>query len=187
MTLMDPVMLMDRIRAGDTDAAAELYRVFQTRIRYALLAQLRGDSPEDVGDRLHDCFLIVLAAIRRGAIHDPACLMAYCSTVAVRASARGIRQRIQTRLFRTPFEDDFTVYGPDNPEQAALKREREAIASRAINAGSRRDREILHRFYVLEQPHAYIKTVMGLTSTQFRLLKSRAIGRCRVRIAGMTG
>jgi hypothetical protein len=40
-----------------------------------------------------------------------------------------------------------------------------------------RDREILQRFYVLEQPHEQIRADMGLSYNQFRLLKSRAKAR----------
>ncbi len=42
---------------------------------------------------------------------------------------------------------------------------------------SRRDREILQRFYVDEQSQETICAEMGLTYNQFRLLKSRAKAR----------
>ena len=42
---------------------------------------------------------------------------------------------------------------------------------------SRRDREILIRYYLLEQTQEEICSEMNLTETQFRLLKSRAKAR----------
>ena len=42
---------------------------------------------------------------------------------------------------------------------------------------SARDREILSRFYLCEQPQEQICEAMDLTDTQFRLLKSRAKAR----------
>jgi DNA-directed RNA polymerase specialized sigma subunit len=42
---------------------------------------------------------------------------------------------------------------------------------------SRRDREILTRFYLYEQTQEQICDEMNLTETQFRLLKSRAKAR----------
>jgi DNA-directed RNA polymerase specialized sigma24 family protein len=42
---------------------------------------------------------------------------------------------------------------------------------------SQRDREILTRFYLYEQPQEQICEEMNLTETQFRLLKSRAKAR----------
>jgi DNA-directed RNA polymerase specialized sigma24 family protein len=43
-----------------------------------------------------------------------------------------------------------------------------------FNGISSRDREILRRFYLLEQPQGLICQEMGLSHNQFRLLKSRA-------------
>jgi hypothetical protein len=42
---------------------------------------------------------------------------------------------------------------------------------------SGRDREVLHRFYLLEQPPEQIQIEMGMTETQFRLTKQRAKSR----------
>ncbi|HVV44178.1 MAG TPA: hypothetical protein VHC72_03210 [Bryobacteraceae bacterium] len=46
-----------------------------------------------------------------------------------------------------------------------------------LNGISRRDRDILNRFYVLEQSQEQICADMGLSYNQFRLLKSRAKAR----------
>jgi DNA-directed RNA polymerase specialized sigma24 family protein len=46
-----------------------------------------------------------------------------------------------------------------------------------MNGISRRDREILRRFYVEEQSQETICEEMGLSYNQFRLLKSRAKAR----------
>jgi RNA polymerase sigma-70 factor (ECF subfamily) len=65
----------------------------------------------------------------------------------------------------------------DNPERKVIARQRAEIARRVLNGVSRRDREILNRFYVLEQPQERICAEMGLSYNQFRLLKSRAKAR----------
>jgi DNA-directed RNA polymerase specialized sigma24 family protein len=44
----------------------------------------------------------------------------------------------------------------------------------ALSALSKRDRDILIRFYLKEQPQEQICREMSLSETQFRLLKSRA-------------
>ena len=56
-------------------------------------------------------------------------------------------------------------------------RQRLDIARRVMNGISRRDREILERFYVHEQPQEQICAEMSLSYNQFRLLKSRAKAR----------
>jgi RNA polymerase sigma-70 factor, ECF subfamily len=65
----------------------------------------------------------------------------------------------------------------NNPEQNLLTRQRAEIARRVFDGVSRRDREILRRFYLLEQPQDLICQEMGLSHNQFRLLKYRAKAR----------
>jgi RNA polymerase sigma-70 factor (ECF subfamily) len=65
----------------------------------------------------------------------------------------------------------------ENPERSMLTRQRAEIARKVLNGVSRRDREILNRFYVLEQTQEQICADMGLSYNQFRLLKSRAKAR----------
>ena len=62
----------------------------------------------------------------------------------------------------------------EDPEQEIISRQRTEIARKVMLGISRRDREILDRFYVQEQSQSQICQEMGLTNTQFRLLKSRA-------------
>jgi RNA polymerase sigma-70 factor (ECF subfamily) len=64
-----------------------------------------------------------------------------------------------------------------NPESQAIGRQEEQIAANVLKGISRRDREILMRFYLHEQPQEQICKEMRLTETQFRLLKSRAKAR----------
>ncbi|MDQ6708268.1 MAG: hypothetical protein M3Z85_20105 [Acidobacteriota bacterium] len=58
-----------------------------------------------------------------------------------------------------------------------MNREHEEIAGKVLKGISKRDREILTRFYIAEQSQDEICTQMKLTETQFRLLKSRAKAR----------
>jgi len=64
-----------------------------------------------------------------------------------------------------------------DPEETAIHQQHEQIAKRVLNSISKRDREILTRFYLLEQSQEQICDQMNLTETQFRLLKSRAKAR----------
>jgi len=167
---------VDRIRAGDPIAMTELYTVFTRGIRYLLLRSL---GVEEVDDRVHDCFVIVAEAIRSGELRDPARLMGYVRTVVRRHIAASIEDAISRRRTTVEFEDSvFSVSDwKNNPEQNLLARQRAEIARRVFNGVSRRDREILRRFYLLEQPQELICQEMGLTYNQFRLLKSRAKAR----------
>lgn len=59
----------------------------------------------------------------------------------------------------------------------AIEQQQEAIAKTVLQGISRRDREILTRFYLLEETQEQICEGMNLSETQFRLLKSRAKAR----------
>jgi RNA polymerase sigma factor (sigma-70 family) len=167
---------VDRIRAGDPLAMTELYGVFTRGIRYLLLRTL---GVEELDDRVHDCFLIVTEAIRAGELRDPARLMGYVRTVVRRHIAATIEETIARRRTSVEFEDSlFTVSDwKNNPEQSLLADQRADIARRVFKGVSRRDREILRRFYLLEQPQEQICEEMSLSYNQFRLLKSRAKAR----------
>jgi DNA-directed RNA polymerase specialized sigma subunit len=72
-----------------------------------------------------------------------------------------------------------------------MDKQREALATKILKSISQRDRDVLTRFYLMEQSQEQICMDMNLTDTQFRLLKSRAkarfaelgkrhLGRCNV-------
>jgi len=172
----DWAALVSRIRDGDSVAMAELYAIFGKGIRYFLLRNL---GPDDLDDKVHDCFVIVTQAIRNGDLREPERLMGYVRTVVKRQIAASIDIAVQQRRSRVDFEDSlFSVSDwRDNPERSVIARQRAEIARKVLNGVSRRDRDILNRFYVLEQSQEQICEDMGLTYNQFRLLKSRAKAR----------
>ena len=171
----DVVGLVARIQADDTTALEDLYRIFARGIKYQICRQL---GPQDLEDKVHDCFLIVVQAIRRGDLREPDRLMGFVRTVVRRQIAAYIETVIQTRRQMTDLDTGRVVadFGPD-PENSILDREEEELAYRALRGISRRDREILIRFYLNEESQEFICEKMNLTDTQFRLLKSRAKAR----------
>jgi RNA polymerase sigma-70 factor, ECF subfamily len=174
--ITDWALLVQRIHDGDAAAMEELYSIFAKGIRYFLLRNL---GPDDLDDKVHDCFVIVTQAIRNGDLREPERLMGYVRTVVKRQIAGSIDMAVQQRRNRVEFDDSlFSVSDwRDNPESSVIARQRAEIARKVLDGVSRRDREILNRFYVMEQPQEKICLEMGLTYNQFRLLKSRAKAR----------
>jgi RNA polymerase sigma factor (sigma-70 family) len=172
----DWVELVRRIREGEPEAMAELYAVFGRGIRYFLLRNL---GPVDLDDKVHDCFVIVTQAIQNGDLREPERLMGYVRTVVKRQIAASIDVAVHQRHSRVDFEDALLSISDwrENPERRVIAKERAELARKVLNSVSRRDREILNRFYVLEQSQEEICTAMGLSYNQFRLLKSRAKAR----------
>jgi RNA polymerase sigma-70 factor, ECF subfamily len=167
--------LVEKVRRGDGSAMEDLYRVFSRGIRYSLCRQL---GPQDLDDRVHEVFLVVAQAIRRGDLRDAERLMGYVRTVVRRQVAAYIDEAAEKR--RQCVEADYGLAvrdGRANPEQAAIERQHEELAWAVLNGVGRRDREILVRFYLQEQTAEEICSDMDLTETQFRLMKSRAKAR----------
>lgn len=168
-------MLVERIRAGDERGMEELYAIFSKGIRFYLCRQL---GPQEVDDKIHDTFLIVVQAIRRGDLREPERLMGFVRTVARRQVAAHIDRAIQQRNERVELDSGLPLTDEGaSPEEEAIAREKVDIVKKVLRGVSNRDREILTRFYLKEQSQNQICDAMNLTETQFRLLKSRAKAR----------
>jgi RNA polymerase sigma-70 factor (ECF subfamily) len=169
------VTLVERIRTGEIDGMAELYDLFSRGIRFYLCRQL---GPQELDDKVHDTFVVVVQAIRRGELREPQRLMGFVRTIVRRQVAAHIDRVVHSR--REQMELDATAKITDprgNPEDAAMDRQRNKLIQWVLEELSERDREILTRFYLYEQHQGQICSEMGLTETQFRLLKSRAKAR----------
>src|SRR5438876_10052242 len=167
--------LVESIRREDRVGMEELYRIFSRGVRYYLCRQL---GPQDLDDKVHDTFLIVVQAIRKGELREPERLMGFVHTVVRRQVAAQIDRAVQNR--REQAEMSTTGLVCDNrqtPEEEAILREHQVVVEEVLRSISSRDREILTGFYLLEQAQEEICEEMGLSETQFRLLKSRAKAR----------
>ncbi len=164
-----------RIRSGDPQGAEELYRVFSRGVRFYLCRQL---GPEDLEDRVHDTFLAVLQAIHRGDLREPERLLGFVRTVVKRHVAGRIHEAVHRRRQQAALDSGQPVADVrHDPERDLISRQRQQIMEEVLRSVSARDREILTRFYLLEQSQEQICADMRLTETQFRLLKSRAKAR----------
>jgi RNA polymerase sigma-70 factor, ECF subfamily len=167
--------LVDKIRHNDPNGLEELYRVFSRGIRFYLCRQL---GPQDLDDRVHDTFLVVAQAIQRGELREPERLMGYVRTIVRRHVAAQIENNVYCRRRQIDLDWGLTIRDlGSNPEQTAIQQENAEIARRVLDSIAPRDREVLIRFYLQEQSAEEICSEMGLTETQFRLLKSRAKAR----------
>jgi RNA polymerase sigma factor (sigma-70 family) len=179
--------LVAQIQSNDERGIEALHSKFGRGLRYYFCRQIGACDHED---RLHDVWLIVIRAIRRGDLREPERLPGFIRTVAHRKVANHIDEQVTRRKQEGRFEAALEIREPGlNPEQQTILREHAEIASEALKALGERDREILVRFYLHEQSPRQICREMSLSDTQFRLVKSRAkakfgaIGRNRLRAA----
>lgn len=167
--------LVASVQAGSQEAMEELYSTFGRGIRFYLSRQL---GPQDLDDKVHDTFLVVINAIQRGELREPDRLMGYVRTVVRRMVATHIDHLVEERReFTDIHEVSIVADGRSDPERDALQIQQIQIMKQVLRQISGRDREILTRFYLYEQTPDQICAEMGLTVTQFRLLKSRAKAR----------
>jgi RNA polymerase sigma factor, sigma-70 family len=173
---VDWMHLVGGIKAGDKLAMEELYRLFSRGIRFYLCRQL---GAQELDDKVHDTFLIVVNAIQRGDLREPDRLMGFVRTIVRRQVAAHIDEAVQVRREQTDIGADGVtlIDAKRNPEERAMSQEKEQLMASVLCSMSRRDREILTRFYLHEQSQEKICQDMNMSETQFRLLKSRAKAR----------
>ena len=162
--------MVQQIRAGSEAAVGELYDSLRS-IRYFLRRRM---GPDQVEDAYHALMIDLVGAIRKGQLQEPETLPAYAMTIARRKVILYIQSAIRERQFLDV--DNIVLPGDasESPEQLVLRSERQAIARRVLAALRPRERETLIRFYLNEEPGEQIQAAMGMTETQFRLIKSRA-------------
>ena len=112
------VKLVGRIRTSQTDGMAELYHLFSKGVRFYLCRQL---GQQDLDDRVHDTFVVVVQAIRRGELREPERLMGFVRTIVRRQVASHIDKAVQTRREQLDLDASSRVADPHgNPEEAAI-------------------------------------------------------------------
>jgi DNA-directed RNA polymerase specialized sigma24 family protein len=170
-----------RIVADDPSGMEELYRQCFARGVRAYFGRRLGW--QDADDHTHDAFLLTLGAIKRGELRNPACLMGFVGTLVKRVVAAQIGENMQSR----PYFDSWTRNTTDkidsrmDPQELALRHERDERVGHRVGKLKGLDLAVVTRFYQLEEPAETIQDDLGLTDTQFRLRKSRALAKLRPR------
>lgn len=173
---LDWPQLVARVQANDPEAIEVLYTRFAKGARFYFCRHL---GLEELDDRVHDSFLVVLESIKRGEVRDPERLMGFVRTVLRRQVAAYMRGTMEGRRDYTALdaESEYCLDFRSCPEERILDLETIDMMERVMLGMTLREREILTRFYLLEQAPEHICKEMRISMTQFRLMKSRAKGR----------
>ena len=132
--------LVERIRFSQTDGMAELYHLFSKGVRFYLCRQL---GIQELDDKVHDIFVVVVQAIRRGELREPERLMGFVRTVVRRQVAAHIDKAVQARREQMDLDASARVPDPNgNPEEVAIFNQKEDLVRRILAELSSRDREI---------------------------------------------
>src|SRR5579884_2852671 len=113
--------LVDRIKRHDQSGLEDLYRIFSRGIRFFLCRQL---GPQELDDRVHDTFLIVVHAIQRGDLREPERLMGFVRTVVRKQVAAQIDRLVHSRREKVDIDSSCRLADHmANPEQRLASQE----------------------------------------------------------------
>ncbi len=170
--------LVERIVAGDAAAEQELADTFRRGLSYMLRRLVR--APDTSEDLLQDTLRIGLEKVRQGELRDPRKLPGF-----LRGIARNLVIATQRKQARRPRHEELEevpepVDSAPDPLQLALREEdRKRVRQLLGELASSRDRELLVRFHLGEEPKQEICASMGLTVQQFNVAIFRARKRFR--------
>ena len=168
--------MVRQVQANDPRGLEELYGFFSKGARFYFCRHL---GLEQLDDRVHDSYLLVVDRIKRGELRDPERLMGFIRTILRRQVAAYVRGAVEERRDYAPLDADseYCLDFRGCPEERIIDLEATEIMERVMRGMNIREREILTRFYLLEQSPEVICKEMHLNLTQYRLMKSRAKGR----------
>src|SRR5215471_5676001 len=86
--------LIQKLQGNEAAGMEELYKVFSRGVRFFLWRQI---GRQDLEDTVHDTFLTVAEAIRRGEVREPERLMGFVWTVVRRQLAAHIERNVNVR------------------------------------------------------------------------------------------
>jgi RNA polymerase sigma factor (sigma-70 family) len=171
--------LVEGILAADERSMELLFGVYKRGLVGFFTRQFGSQDAEDLAA---ETLMIVCEAIRAQSIREPERLSGFVLTVARRLGYRLIEQRTTSRQRERSIDHDPVILNEiltasESPEHALLRIQRQSLMLKVLRELSKRDREVLERFYLHEESPEKIQAEMGMTETQFRLTKNRAKAR----------
>jgi RNA polymerase sigma factor (sigma-70 family) len=175
--------LAARVRAGDADAETELV----ARYRPGLVLMLRRllKDPTLADDYCQEVLRVAFEAIRHDRIDDAGRLAAYLWSVARNLAHSDLRRHYRsqpTTAIHEAITDDRA-----RPEQLLLRDERTRLLRDALAQLSPRDRTVLTAFYLDDTPKDTICRRIGLSPSQFDVIKCRAVKRLQTLVREREG
>lgn len=174
-----PEALVDRIRKGDTDAETQLVSQYSRPIM-SMLAVRAGGDVQRAEDLHQETFLVVLKRLRESGIDEPRKLAAFIHKTACNLLVADFRKESRRRTF-TDSEIAELGVDPEADQLVGLIRDEASHAVRKLiqELNNARDRELLYRFYILQQEKPVVCEIMNLSNEHFDRVISRARRRFR--------
>jgi RNA polymerase sigma-70 factor (ECF subfamily) len=175
---LPPETLVQRISAGDTNAEAELIQRF-SRPLLTMLEMRTGDR-QRAEDVHQETFCIVLERLRSTGLDDPRRISAFLHRTAINVLIGEYRKDVRRR---TETDTDLIErFGDSETDQlrALIRQESDQAVRAALqDLTNPRDKEVLYRFYILQEEKAAICAALKLSTAHFDRVISRARKRFR--------
>jgi RNA polymerase sigma-70 factor, ECF subfamily len=169
--------LVARIRDGSTVAEGELVLRYRPGLVFVLTRNLSDAAQAE--DLAQEALTVVLLRLRERGLDDPDRLAGFIHRTALNL----VRNEVRKAVRRRTDSDEWIEQAADStagPMDVASTDDTSALARRLLEEMSNvRDREILKRFYVLDEDKAGICADMELSSLHFNRVLHRARRRFR--------
>lgn len=174
---MDYGSLVKRIIDGDSAAEAELIAHFKDRVAH-IIRRLTNDRSM-VDDLWQGTFYIVIKTIRKGELKQPESLGAFVAKVARYHTIEQMREARRKGGEDLEYAEQVPDPSPSQLEQAESAEKLDDLRE-LIEQLLPRDRELIFRLYIKEEPKKKICADLHLSSDQFDRVLYRAKKRLRV-------
>lgn len=170
--------LVKKILAGEREGEVEL--VLRYRSCLAIIIRRITRDITDTEDLCQETFRLTLEKLRRGELREPEKLSGFICGVARNLAIDHVR-RIRRRELVADAEEIPPVAdsAPDQLDALLLKETIAATHTVLQELESKRDRELLYRFYIAEEDKEKICADLNLTSLHFNRVLHRARERFR--------
>jgi len=170
--------LVNRIRAGDRQAEAELVESYH-QVVMSIICRKVSDGAT-AGDIYQETFCIVLEKVREGEIRESEKLSGFVCGVARNQVIKHFQRAMRQNGLAKPEEAASLPHPASNQLERLLQRENADIVRQILKEmTNERDIQMLFRFYLAEHDKEQICADLGLTSLQFNVVLHRARERYR--------
>lgn len=168
--------MVSRIIAGDPVAEAEMVRRYKEGISITIGQIVKGhDTTEDLSQ---DTFRIALEKIRHGDVREPERLSGFICGIARNLALEHVRKVGKLKNQEETGKTEWLTDSAPSPHDLLYQKERAQIVRQVIKELKvPRDREVIYRYYIVEEDKDQICADLGLTRLQFNNVISRALQR----------
>jgi RNA polymerase sigma factor (sigma-70 family) len=164
--------LVKGIQSKDAAAFEKFYEIFAPGIRFFATRQLQDQDA--AADCSSQCLMLALEGIGEGRLREPAAIAGYIWGILRNLIRKTIAVRIADRERQTDHVIELLPGKTVSPENQAILSQQQQNVRKALAVMRPMAREILRRFYLDGSSATEIQKDLGLTPTQFRLIKNRA-------------